>query len=80
MAAEFVERRVKELLADQLSLGLEDVRLESALTGDLGADTLDVIELIMAVEEEFELDVSDADADRFKTVGDVVDYISYQVQ
>ena len=80
MAAEFVERRVKELLADQLSLGLEDVRLESALTGDLGADTLDVIELIMAVEEEFELDVSDADADRFKTVGDVVDYISCQVQ
>lgn len=80
MAAEFVERRVKELLADQLSLGLEDVRLESALTGDLGADTLDVVELIMAVEEEFELDISDADADRFKTVEDVVDYISCQVQ
>jgi acyl carrier protein len=79
MTAEFVERRVKELVADQLGLGLEDVRLESALTGDLGADTLDVLELVMAMEEEFELDIGDNDADRFKTIQDVVDYVSCQI-
>ena len=79
MSAEFVERRIKELVADQLGLGLDDVLLESVLAGDLGADTLDVLELIMAMEEEFELDIGDGDADRFKTVQDVVDYVSCQI-
>ena len=79
MSAEFVERRIKELVADQLGLGLDDVLLESVLAGDLGADTLDVLELIMAMEEEFDLDIGDNDADRFKTIQDVVDYVSCQI-
>lgn len=76
MSDNFVKDKVCEIVADQLGLGDDDIQLNSTLTGDLGADALDFTELIMAFEEEFEIEIDDDTAEGFKTVQDVVDYIS----
>jgi acyl carrier protein len=67
--------RVREITAEKLSVELDEVKAESSFTEDLNADSLDVVELIMAIEEEFGFEISDEDAEGIKTVNDAVAYI-----
>lgn len=67
--------KVKEIIVEQLGVDADEVKLESSFIDDLGADSLDIVELIMALEEEFDLEIPDEEAEKFPTVGDVVDYI-----
>jgi acyl carrier protein len=71
-----VERRVIEIIVEQLGVSEEDVTMEAHFIDDLGADSLDLVELIMAMEEEFSLEISDEDAEKIQTVQDVVNYIT----
>ena len=71
-----VERRVIEIIVEQLGVSAEEVTLEASFIEDLGADSLDLVELIMAMEEEFGLEISDEDAEKILTVQDVVNYIT----
>jgi acyl carrier protein len=66
---------VKEVVVEQLNVNPDEVKLESDFVEDLGADSLDVVELVMALEEKFEIEIPDEDAEGIKTVKDVVDYI-----
>lgn len=70
-----VEAKVKKIVAEQLNVNESEVKLESSFIDDLGADSLDTVELVMAFEEEFNLEISDEDADKIKTVGDALKYI-----
>lgn len=67
--------KVKTLLVDQLSVDEEKVTMEASITEDLGADSLDVVDLVMSLEEEFGLEIPDEDVENIKTVGDIVKYI-----
>jgi acyl carrier protein len=67
--------RIKEMIVEELSVEAEKVTLESRLSEDLGADSIDAVELIMNIEDEFNIQVSDEDAQNLKTVGDLVKYI-----
>ncbi len=67
--------KVKKIIVDQLRVDENLVTMDSNIQEDLGADSLDAVELIMALEEEFGIDVQDDEAEKFKTVGDVVRYI-----
>ena len=67
--------KVKEIIIEQLGVAEDAVSNESSFIDDLGADSLDIVELIMALEEEFDMEIPDADAEKIVTVGDVVDYI-----
>ena len=75
MSSEEVFDRVKEIIVEQLGVAENAVTEESSFIDDLGADSLDIVELIMALEEEFDMEIPDADAEKVVTVGDVVDYI-----
>ncbi|EGT3614796.1 acyl carrier protein [Clostridium sp.] len=68
--------KLKEIIADKLSVNEDEITMESTFVDDLGADSLDIVELIMALEEELEMEIPDEDAEGFKTVGDVVEYIT----
>lgn len=70
-----IEQRVKEIIADQLGVEMEKITPGAKFVDDLGADSLDVVELIMAFEEEFNIEIPDEDAEKITTVGDVLDYI-----
>lgn len=70
-----VFEKVKEIIVEQLGVEEDDVTLESSFIDDLGADSLDIVELIMALEEEFDIEIPDEDAEKITIVGDVVDYI-----
>jgi acyl carrier protein len=74
-----VEKRVFEIIMEQLGVGEDEVTMEASFIDDLGADSLDLVELIMAMEEEFSLEISDEDAEKIQTVQDVVNYISEHV-
>jgi acyl carrier protein len=67
--------KVKAIIVDQLGVEAAEVSLESSFIEDLGADSLDIVELIMALEEEFEVEVPDEDAEKLATVSDAVEYI-----
>ncbi len=67
--------RVKKIIAERLSLSEDEIRMDSSFLDDLGADSLDIVELIMAFEEEFDIKIPDEDAEKIETVKDVVDYI-----
>lgn len=67
--------KVKNIIADQLGIDIGEISLESSFIDDLGADSLDIVELIMALEEEFDIEFPDEDAEKIATVADVVDYI-----
>ena len=67
--------KVKEIVVEQLGVEEDEVTLEASFIDDLGADSLDIVELIMALEEEFDLEIPDSEAEKISTVGDVVDYI-----
>jgi len=72
---EQVYEKVKAIIVDQLGVEEEEVSMESSFIEDLGADSLDIVELIMALEEEFEIEVPDEDAEKLLTVAAAVDYI-----
>ena len=71
-----IEERVKKIVAEQLGANEADVKLESSFVDDLGADSLDTVELVMALEEEFECEIPDEDAEKITTVLQAVDYIN----
>jgi acyl carrier protein len=73
--ASSVEARVKEIVCEQLGVGDDEVTPEASFIEDLGADSLDIVELVMALEEEYEMEISDEDAEKIKTVQDVIGYI-----
>lgn len=73
-----VEEKVKKIIAEKLSVDLEEVVPEASFVDDLGADSLDLVELIMSMEEEFDTDISDEDAEQITTVKDAIDYIHKQ--
>ena len=71
-----VEQKVIDIIVEQLKVSPEEVTLEASFIDDLGADSLDLVELIMAMEEEFGLEISDEDAEKIQTVQDAVNYIT----
>ena len=75
MSSEEVFDKVKEIIVEQLGVAENAVTEEASFIDDLGADSLDIVELIMALEEEFDMEIPDNDAEKVVTVGDVVDYI-----
>ncbi|MEM9400700.1 MAG: acyl carrier protein [Verrucomicrobiota bacterium] len=75
MSEKSIEDKVKDIIVEQLSVNAEQVTLEAKFIEDLGADSLDVVELVMAFEEQFGVEVPDEDAEKLQTVGDVVKYI-----
>ena len=79
MSSEGVFDKVKEIIVEQLGVTSDSVTLEASFIDDLGADSLDIVELIMALEEEFDMEIPDSDAEKVVTVGDVVDYIKDNV-
>lgn len=70
--------RVKKIIVDQLGVEEDKVKEESSFIDDLGADSLDIVELIMAFEEEFDIEIADEDAEKIKIVADVVHYLKEQ--
>lgn len=74
MVATSLDTKVKEIIASQLSLRVEEVKADSSFIDDLGADSLDIVELIMEMEEEFDIEIPDEDVESLKTVQDVIDY------
>lgn len=71
-----IEERVKQIVAEQLGVDEDQVTADAAFMDDLGADSLDTVELVMALEEEFDVEISDEDAEKIQKVKDAVDYIS----
>lgn len=71
-----IEKRVKEIVAEQLGVDEAQVTNEASFMDDLGADSLDTVELVMALEEEFDIEISDENAEKIQTVQDAVDYIT----
>ncbi|WP_312284118.1 acyl carrier protein [Candidatus Igneacidithiobacillus taiwanensis] len=70
-----IEYRVKKVISEQLAIDPERITNETSFENDLGADSLDKVEIIMAMEEEFDCDILDEDADRIKTIGQAVEYL-----
>ena len=70
-----VEDKVKKIIAEKLSVDMEEIVPEASFVDDLGADSLDLVELIMSMEEEFDIDISDEDAEKITTVKDAIAYI-----
>jgi len=68
-------RKIKEIVADKLSISEDQVTEEASFIDDLGADSLDTVELVMALEDEFDLDIPDEDAEKLTTVGKAIDYV-----
>ena len=79
MSSEEVFEKVKGIIVNQLGVSDTAVTLEASFIDDLGADSLDIVELVMALEEEFDMEIPDEDAEKVVTVGDVVEYIKENV-
>lgn len=77
---EVVSGKVREIVASQLGVEESEVTPEASILDDLGADSLDVVELVMALEEEFDLEVPDEDVETLRTIGDVARYIAERVR
>jgi len=71
-----IEERVIGIVAEQLSIGADEIKNESSFIDDLGADSLDTVELVMALEEEFDIEISDDEAENISTVQSAIDYIN----
>ena len=76
METKELKSKLKELIAEQLGISLDEIVPEASFIDDLGADSLDLVELIMALEEEFDMEISDEDAEKIQTVQDAANYIS----
>lgn len=72
--------KVKEIIAEKLSVNEDDVTMDSSFLDDLNADSLDLVELMMALEDELDTEIPDEEAENFKTVGDVVKYLKNHVE
>ena len=72
--------KVKAIISEKLNVDQDEIKLESSIVDDLGADSIDLIELIMNLEEEYGISISDEEAVKLKTVGDVVDFINAQIE
>lgn len=70
-----IEARVRSIISDQLGVSEDEVKPESKFIEDMGADSLDIVELIMAMEEEFEVEIPDEEAEKIRTVNDVISFI-----
>ncbi|HVK53978.1 MAG TPA: acyl carrier protein [Burkholderiales bacterium] len=77
---ENIEQRVKKIVAEQLGVNEADVKFESSFVNDLGADSLDTVELVMALEEEFECEIPDEEAEKITTVQQAIDYVQSHVK
>ena len=77
MNSEEIFDKVKEIIVEQLGVAENTVTLEASFIDDLGADSLDIVELIMSLEEEFDMEIPDSVAEKLVTVNDVVEYIKY---
>ncbi|WP_295217514.1 acyl carrier protein [Ruminococcus sp.] len=75
MAKEEIFEKLKDLVVDQLGVDEDEVTAEANIQDDLGADSLDVVDLVMSVEEEFGVKIADEELEGIKTVGDIVDYV-----
>jgi acyl carrier protein len=71
-----IEQRVKKIVAEQLGVNEADIKNDSSFVDDLGADSLDTVELVMALEEEFECEIPDEDAEKITTVQQAIDYVN----
>jgi acyl carrier protein len=71
-----IELRVKKIVAEQLGLGDDSIKNDASFINDLGADSLDEVELVMAIEDEFEIDIIDEDAEKLTSVQAVIDYVT----
>ena len=80
MSSEEIFEKIKNIIVEQLQVSDTAITEESSFIDDLGADSLDLVELIMALEEEFGIEIPDADAEKVVTVGDVVNYIKENVK
>lgn len=75
-----LQPKVKDIIVEQLGVDPERVKPEASFIDDLGADSLDIVELVMAMEEEFEIEIPDEDAEKLRTVQDVCTYLESKVQ
>lgn len=78
MAESATQKRVIQIICEQLGVSQEEVALEALFIEDLGADSLDIVELVMALEEEYDTEISDDDVEKIRTVKDVISYIDSQ--
>jgi len=74
-----IEKRVKEIIVEQLGVNESEVTPEAKFVDDLGADSLDLVELVMALEEEYNIEITDEEAEKIQTVGDAIEYIQAHV-
>jgi acyl carrier protein len=75
-----LEQRVSEIVVEQLGVSRDDIDAESSFTDDLGADSLDLVELVMAMEEEFGVEIPEDDSEKLQTFGDVVAYLKEKLE
>ena len=75
-----IEERVKKVIEDQLSVNMDQITKEASFIDDLGADSLDTVELVMALEEEFGIEIPDEEAEKITKVGEALDYIEAHIQ
>jgi acyl carrier protein len=75
-----IEERVKEIIVEQLGVSEDEVVPEASFIDDLGADSLDIVELVMAMEEEFDMEIPDEDAEKIQTIQDAINYIKQKAQ
>lgn len=80
MADQSIEEKVKGIIVEQLGVNPEEVTRDASFIDDLGADSLDTVELVMAFEEEFDAEIPDEEAEKLKTVGDAIDYIEKRMK
>ena len=80
MSSEEILEKVKGIIVEQLGVAENTVTMEASFIDDLGADSLDIVELVMALEEEFDIEIPDSDAEKVVTVRDVVEYIKENVK
>ncbi|MCG8590369.1 MAG: acyl carrier protein [Proteobacteria bacterium] len=75
-----LEERVTNLIVDQLGVSRDEVVIEASFIDDLGADSLDIVELVMSMEEEFDIEIPDDDAEKIQTIGDAVSYLKERLE